>query len=185
MVLRRPSSALLKKKSSVKKVPGWVQNVNVCGQRYKVPKWMTKQEALRKLKISVSGRGVKEIFCDQTVIENYHAASPCVYGTLECGMRVKIEVKPNGCKADWVQNFDDEINMMKLLDLVNKAKKKQEEIMIKKQAKKLSKIKKAAYQKKLKASKAAVVALKYLKKIDKEKSLKKGSGTSLKSMKKN
>jgi hypothetical protein len=173
MVLRRPSSALLKKKSSVKKVPGWVQNVNVCGQRYKVPKWMTKQEALRKLKISVSGRGVKEIFCDQTVIENYHAASPCVYGTLECGMRVKIEVKPNGCKADWVQNFDDEINMMKLLDLVNKAKIKKAALQKAALQKKLSKIKKAALQKKLKASKAAAVALKYLTKVEKEKSLKK------------
>ena len=181
-ILKRPSSSVIKKPSSsvkkVGKVVGHVSNLWVGGTRYKVPKWMSRSEALRTLKINVTANGVKEIFFDQSVIENYHAVEPAVYGTLSCGMRVKVEVKPNGCEADWVQNFSDDINMSKVLENFKKENlKKQNKINQKKVSKKLGKIKtqSASYKKQLEA-KMAKVALKAFEKIkvSKKKSLTKG-----------
>ena len=119
-VLKRPSALVLKKPSSLTKTRGKMASVMVNGTSYKIPKWISKEEALRTLKISVTGQGVKEIFVNQTVIENYYAVDLPVYTTLDCDMRVKIEVQPNGCRGDWVHNFSDDLNMSMLADRVKK-----------------------------------------------------------------
>jgi hypothetical protein len=165
-VLKRPSSAVLKKPSSSTTTRGNMAPVTVNGASYKIPKWISKEEALRTLKISVTGQGVKDIFVNQTVIENYHAVDLPVYATLTCGMRVKIEVQPNGCKADWVQNFSDDLNMSRLMDRVKKEQLKAAKITKEKDASKnLSKKKKADCRKQLVNAQPKKVALKYLRKM--------------------
>ena len=58
MVLKRSSSAVLKKpSSSTKKVGKGIASVSVGGKRYKIPNWISEEEALHPLKISVTGHG--------------------------------------------------------------------------------------------------------------------------------
>ena len=81
-------------------------------------------------------------------------------------MRAKIEVQPNGCKDDWVQNFSDDLNMSRLMDRVKKEQLKAAKIQkVKNASQTLSKKKKADYKKKLVNAQPKKVALQYLRKI--------------------
>ena len=76
---------------------------------------MTLAGAKRNVMLNVNAEGIKTIFVESSVIEQYHAVNPCVFGETVVGMRVKAETSPLNCDLNWFHNFGNNLPTLKMV----------------------------------------------------------------------